>query len=67
MWGDVLTGLLAVESQAERTRTGGQARRRESLRLRKLLNSLRVSGGNKIVKENKNDEEYEDEELQNPG
>ena len=67
MWGDVLTGLLAVEGLAERTRTGGQARRRESLRLRKLLNSLRVSGGNKLVKENKNDEEYNDEELQNPG
>jgi hypothetical protein len=67
MWGDVLTGLLAVEGQAERTRTGGQARRRESLRLRKLLNSLRVTGGNKLVKENNNDEEYNDEELQNPG
>jgi hypothetical protein len=67
MWGDVLTGLLAVEGLAERTRTGGQARRRESLRLRKLLNSLRVSGGNKLVKENHNDEEYNDEELQNSG
>src|SRR5690349_20114235 len=50
MWGDVLTGLLAVEGRAERTRTGGQARRRESLRLRKLLNSLRVSGGNKQLR-----------------
>jgi hypothetical protein len=67
MWGDVLTGLLAVEGQAERIRTGGQARRRESLRLRKLLDSLRVSGGNKLVKENNNDEEYNDEKLQNPG
>jgi hypothetical protein len=29
MWGDVLTGLLVIEGLAERTRTGGQARRRE--------------------------------------
>jgi hypothetical protein len=66
MWGDVLTGLLAVEGLAERTRTGGQVRRRESLRLRKLLNLSPGLRREQIVKENKNDEEYEDEELQNP-
>ena len=66
MWGDVLTGLLAVEGLAERTRTGGQVRRRESLRLRKLLNLSPGLRREQIVKENNNDE-YDDEELQNPG
>ena len=68
MWGDVLTGLLAVESLAERTRTREARRDDESLRLRRLLSTFSGSpAGTNSSKENKNDEEYEDEELQNPG
>ena len=32
-----------------------------------LLNSILGLPGKRIVKENKNDEEYDDEQLQNPG
>jgi hypothetical protein len=39
---------------------------RESLRSRKLLDSFRASR-NEQFKENKNDEEYYDEQLQNSG
>ena len=65
MRGDVLTGAFSLEGLAERIRKRKVRRERESLRSRKLLNSLRVFR-KQTVKENKNDEEYYDEQLQNP-
>jgi hypothetical protein len=65
MWGNVLTEAFSLKGLAEQTQNGGSGKSEKACG---HANSLILSGlPEQTVKENKNDEKYQDDELQNPG